>query len=422
MRIRWYAWVLAFVPLVAGVWSLQAGDGDYRTSGFMAGLGLTLGVIAVLLVFGRPWRHSSRPWGWLSMVAVVLVGVVGALALVGGLPDFLRERGLSVDTDSYGPRAVVAINGGFVVVGDHRQGAVVWYSEDASHWNQARHVPLFDGLEMRDAVAFDGGVLAVGQPADEAEAVVLTSLDGRMWALESRFGNDESGISPEALSVSGGHVILVADTIGNDVAFVRGSDPATLGLVDPMPVSDDGEEIDDVACRDLTCVAVGKDLATNSGVVWTSTAGEEWFRVDGDFARVPLIGVGQSNSGFVVAGTDPDEDRAVLWRSSDAVEWERIEESGFANSAVDGVDATSTGYVIFGRDLTTDAVVIWLSTDGLGWEKVTVDDSLGQGSAIRSILNTGGRWIAVGINTDIEAAVMWTSLDGVNWEAFDVIE
>lgn len=101
---------------------------------------------------------------------------------------------------------------------------------------------------MRDAVVYDGEILAVGSPPDAAEALVLTSSEGQTWALGSRLSHDESGISPEALSESGGNLMLVADTIGNDVAFFRGSNPSTWGLVDPLPLFDDGEEIDDVAC------------------------------------------------------------------------------------------------------------------------------------------------------------------------------
>ena len=74
MRVRWYAWVLALVPVAVGIWSLQTGDGDFRSSGFMSGLGVTLGLVAVLLLFSKPWTRVDRASGWLSIVGAGLLG------------------------------------------------------------------------------------------------------------------------------------------------------------------------------------------------------------------------------------------------------------------------------------------------------------------------------------------------------------
>lgn len=420
MRLRWYLWVVGLVPLMVGAWSLLTSGDNLRSSGFLSGVGVTFAIFTALLILRKPWRHSAGRAGQISMVAVGLVGVVSVLALVGGSPEFLEERGLFVSVDTYGPRAVVAIDGGFAVVGDDQQGAAIWHSQDGLIWSRAPHIPSFDGLEVRDAIVFEGLILVVGQPPDAAEALVLTSSEGRTWASATRFGSDEFGIRPGALARWGGNLVLVADTYENDVAFFQGTNPLTWGPAGPLPTFENAE-VHDVACHDLMCVAVGKDLATDSGVMWTSTSGEQWSLADGPFANALLTGVAQSSSGFVVVGTDLDEEEPVVWRSPNAIDWERADASSFASSTVDGIGMTGTGYVVFGRDLATGSVLIWLSEEGLTWERVTVDDSLVQGSEIRSVVSANGLWVAVGINTDLGTPVIWTSLDGRVWDVSDAI-
>lgn len=136
------------IPALLAVASLALGPGDFRSGGLMAGVAPTIAGCAVLFL--------QAQFGWFG------------------------------PTDAYGPRAVVAVDGSFVVVSDERDGVVVLRSGDGRTWTRTNDVPVLDGLRVRDAIAADDEMLAIGQPTDSDVAHVVTTRDGRTWRATSR--------------------------------------------------------------------------------------------------------------------------------------------------------------------------------------------------------------------------------------------
>jgi hypothetical protein len=415
--------VLAFVPALAGFVSIEVFEvGNNRSSGLVASVGITFGLLAVLVFLRKPWRGSTLLSRWLGSLLVVLLGFVSLAGLAGGVPEFLQARGLFVDLDSYGPRAVVATNGVFVVVADEQQGGVVWYSEDGVDWSRVPDDPIFDDLEMADAIDVEGRIVAIGAPSDTGEALVLTSSDGRVWELTGRFENEEFGTSPHAIAQSSDGVVAITSTIFNDVEFFTSAHLAIWAAVEPRPVLDDGEEGVDVACNPESCVAVGNHIATyrlgldvDTGVVWTSTSGDRWELISHDFDTALFTAVGANSNGFLIVGNDREE-RGVVWASPDGRQWNKVPATDFDEFTLDGATGVDSGWVIFGTDQTTNSILVWTSPDANRWQTTVIDNTLPRGSRIRAVSTSLGTWVAAGIDTTEGTAVVWTSTDSENWD------
>jgi hypothetical protein len=84
-------------------------------------------------------------------------------------------------------RAVSAVRGMLVAVGDHTDGAFVYTSRDAVMWERTA---MFRGTSLTAIVPTGGSVVAVGGSLT-ATAVALTSVDGRAWTPleDDAFGN-----------------------------------------------------------------------------------------------------------------------------------------------------------------------------------------------------------------------------------------
>jgi len=270
MRIRWYAWVAVMLPALAGVVGLVSDpQGDFRSSGFLTGVAISLGALAVLLLLRRPWRDASRLRALGVVFGIGVLGVVAVGGLAASLPEYLGTQfGWFMDHDDYGPRAVVAVDGAFVAVGDDRAGSVVWQSDNGSTWSRVAR-DIVEGLEVRDVEVIDGGLVAVAGSMDAGDGVVVTSPDGSAWELAARFGSEvESGFAPIDVAALGDTVVVAGETYGNDAVFFHGPDLDTLGVAEPAPTFDDGDWVVDVACILDGCVAAGG--SSDIGVVTTS--------------------------------------------------------------------------------------------------------------------------------------------------------
>jgi hypothetical protein len=420
-RVRWYWWVLALLPAVVGYTSLQLEIGDLRSSGFVPGVGVTIGILAVLLLVQRPWRGSTGLKRLVLVLPVVMMGLIGIVGLALGLPEFFQKQfGWFLGPDTYGARAVVAIDEVFVVVGDDLEDGLVWYSADGVNWSRANDAELL-GLEMRDAIVADGDVVAFAQPSEGGEAMVLTSVDGKTWSLRARFGNEQYGTSPHAIAQWQDEFVGVTAIYGNDVEFFYGDSVTSWRSVEPSPVFDDGEDALDVACSPQVCVAVGERYDPNAfmssdtgAMVWTSTNGQRWDLVDHSMGIATLVAVAAANDAFVVVGNE--EDHAVVWTSLNGRDWSQLDGRSFGSSRMDGVVDVDGGFVAFGRDTETGALVVWKSETGAEWKRSTVDEGLLPDSMLRSVAANGETWVAVGIDTDLQTAAIWVSDDGDSWE------
>lgn len=337
-----------------------------------------------------------------------------------GLPEFLQARGLFLDVDSQGPRALVGFDGGYVLAGDDGEGGLLWLSDDGASWSRVEH-PAFDGVLLRDLLVIEDGLLVVGEGANPSEAVVLYSADGTQWQVAARFGNSDHGTVPRAISRSASTLVVIADTVGNDVEFYRGVDASSWTVSEPTSVFDDGENGMDIACSESLCIGVGfhdatyrDEIDTNTGVAWISTTATSYQLVDHGFDSEQMEAVAWANPGFVAVGNTA-ANVGVAWISDDGESWTRLTAS-FNQMSITGVTATPDRYMIFGHNPETSELVVWTSTTGGEWSEEIISDELAEGSQIRTIVDQSGTRIAAGIASDSLNTFIWTSTDNQPWQ------
>jgi hypothetical protein len=303
--------------------------------------------------------------------------------------------------------------------------AAVWYSVDGRAWTRVPHDPdVFGGpgSQYMSAVTAGGpGFVAVGYDwmSEVDGAAVWTSVDGLVW---SRTPHDEA--------VLGGNgypgMTDIISWKGDLLAVGRrssGEDPATAGL-------------------------------------WTSSDGVAWRRVPHDpevFESEDDLGIASVvafNSGLVAVGSEGpgvgsggDGQSAVVWTSSDGLNWERVSGrdpvfqslhlgQGERRFGVDGdwatmsaVAAGGPGLVAVGEDgwctasggCRTESAV-WTSADGRTWQRQPAVDQVDRFTKMYAVVDLGYAIVATGSSDSSESgarngpAVVWTSTDGgVTW-------
>lgn len=425
MPSRWWWWVLALSPAFAGAISFAVDVGDFRTSGLIAGVSISIGLIAIILILRAPWRGRRGVGWWVSVVPGLLLGMISLLGLSEGLPEFFEARGLFVDVDSVGPVKVLAHEDVAVIVGNDREGGFVWISEDGSNWTLFDDEALAE-LELVDGITNGPSTVVVGRSADPSEGVVLVSEDGRLFEERGRFRNSEYGTAPDAAALFRGGLVVISDIIGNDVEFHTSDDYQTWTPAQPSPVFDDGESARDIACSEEACVGVGffdatyrPELEANAGVAWVSTTGDDYRPVAHEFNTNTLDAVAWNPSGFFVVANSTS-DNGVVWHSADGTEWRPV--SGPFNQAiVDGVEAVATAHIVFGHHPVSGELIIWRSEDATDWSETVVAADLPEGSELRSVTSSQAGLIAVGINAETLDTLVWTSPDGNDWRQTAVI-
>lgn len=424
MKTRWWWWILALTPAAAGFVSIATGVGDMRSSGLMAGVSVSMGLMAIIRLARAPWRRKRGLRRWLSPVPALLLGAVSLLGLSEGLPEFLQARGLFIDVDSVGPVAVVDHGGRLVLFGNDTAGGFVWASEDGSSWSRVEVQALTELEEVADATVFDSSIVVLGQSG--AEAVVLISADGDVFEESGRFSNSAHGTNPTAVAGFENGFVAITDIYGNDVEFYESNDARSWIAGQPSPIFDDGEEARDIACSDEVCVGVGfldatyrKDVEADTGVVWVSSSGDSYQRVDHDFETESVDAIAWNRSGFMVVATSPDGG-GLVWRSIDGVAWHPV--SGpFTEMIVDGIEAHDASYAVFGRNPATGALMVWTSGDTTGWREATVATGLPDESQVRSVTGAQSGLVAVGIDGETFDVLVWTSPNGTDWQETAVL-
>ena len=90
MSARWYIWLLVLVPALLGFASLTLEVRDMRSSGFVAGVALSIGGLAILVLRRGRWRTVRGVRRVVALVPAVALGVVAALGLLVGVPEFVQ--------------------------------------------------------------------------------------------------------------------------------------------------------------------------------------------------------------------------------------------------------------------------------------------------------------------------------------------
>jgi hypothetical protein len=295
-------------------------------------------------------------------------------------------------------RSVATSASGFVAVGFDTSGgdfdAAVWTSPDGVEWSRvARDEGVFGGNEtqtMRSVMALDRGFVAVGNDSSggDFDAAVWTSPDGVEWSRvphdEEVFGGDGNQQMDSIAAAASGLVAVGLEKIDNDTDAAVWTSPD--GVVWSRVPHDeavfgggDVQKTMSVAAWESGFVAVGMDLSGGDfdAAVWTSPDGVVWSRVPhdeavfGGDANQQMDEVVITESGFVVVGlesTGEDWDAAV-WTSPDGAVWSRVPHDevvfgGDANQQVLSVVAAESGVVAVGDEESGgdfDAAV-WVAT------------------------------------------------------------
>lgn len=426
MTTRWWWWPLAAVPALAGAVSLALEVGDFRSSGLIAGVSISIGLAAITLLLRAPWRGRRGIGRLLPVVPPLLLGMISLVGLSEGLPEFFQARGLFIDVESVGPIKVVIHDGAVVVVGSDTEGSFVWVSGDGSEWSIIDDSTLAE-LELVDALVANGSVVVLGRSTEtDAAGVVLVSEDGRTYEERGRFSNSEFGTIPQAMAPFGDGLVVISDIYGNDIEFYSSHDTRSWMAGQPSPMFDDGESARDIACSSELCIGVGfydasyrPELEANAGAAWTVSSRNDFQPVDYHFNAGRLDAIAWNTSGFV-AVADSDADRGLAWHSSDGVEWRPLP-GPFSEMVIDGVEATDAALVVFGRNPISGDLMLWSSEDNVNWSAAVVGMGFPAGSRLRSVASTENGLIAVGINAETFDPLVWTSSGGNGWQEGTVL-
>jgi hypothetical protein len=161
----------------------------------------------------------------------------------------------------------------------------------------------------------------------------------------------------------------------------------------------------------------------------TSPDGLNWtISVDPTFKGMVVARAAKGDGGYVLVGTVMSTNQAVVFRSTDAVNWTRDPSAnvGQLNQTLVGeTQATPMGDVAWGpkgfvaagwhdgwQQAPNPPGVVWHSADGVNW---TADTSPVAGYA--RLFSIGGRYFLSGGTTPADAAGLWYySDDGVTWK------
>ncbi|WP_131739445.1 hypothetical protein [Actinomadura roseirufa] len=195
---------------------------------------------------------------------------------------------------------------GYVVVGFAGSSALAWRSDDLTRWT-AGSGDLKDA-EMHDVTAVDGGYVAVGQGKNGTPAA-WTSPDGEKWTAVSL----PPGTAAPTRVVARGAVVVAA---GAGAAVAVSSDAGRTWRSQPVQAA----EITAALATPRGFVLAGTPSGTSDTGLWTSPDGVAWRPVrphgrglDGAGAQ-RLTGLAPLGGGVLTTGTD--DAVPTLWRTS----------------------------------------------------------------------------------------------------------
>lgn len=335
-RRRRRAWIVAAAPAAAGATSLAVGSGDFRSSGLIAGVGLSALLATVLLAVRVPWRGNSWLRRGAGVARVGVVGVVALAALAVGVPEFLQERfGLLLSPEDMGLRSVTLVDDRFVAVGAARSGAA-WVSVDATSWEPVAVPETIAGADIVDLAHVSDGVFAIAQDDADAALLAVTADVTQQWREADRFAHDVFGVAAKAADGRGQQLVVAGDIYGNDVVVFHGEPPAALTADAPEPEFDRGYEVNDVAYNVDGCVAVGARIRVDAAI-WHSPDGADWERIDMELTNAEFVAVASTRDGFVAVGNDTASKTGVAWSSANGRAWDRLtDQETFSTAIIDG--------------------------------------------------------------------------------------
>jgi serine/threonine-protein kinase len=383
------------------------------------GIAAAAGVVAVAIVaiaLALPDREGAQPPGETGSTGETAsptggTGPTDTGADGGSPPSFIWTP--SYETESSGlvgagiTDAVVA--GEVVIAVGHAppgsqpfgvgDNAAVWRTEDGRQWFRIGRASLAEAGDQRmiAVTTFGDLVIAVGR-SDSDAAVWLSNDLGETWSRQDVSDLAAAGLQQMRDVATVGPELVAVGTSGlpqqQDAAVWTSRDGRSWDAVasEAFDLEGDQELFALRAAADVVvAVGISYELPTDiDAAVWTLTSGE-WSRVPPEALAAPadevmldVTGGGEAQP-FIAVGcdavgvrcdTDVSEANAVVWTSTDGIDWSRVPATG----RLDGAGVQVMRAVIPYRD------------------------------ALIAVGTAGGR-------LGDEDGGVWTSLDGVQWRA-----
>jgi anti-sigma factor RsiW len=341
-----------------------------------------------------------------------------------GVPSpIVRERVLAAQGGAARrrPSALLALGAAaalmLAVVGGLSAGALLQATRQAVAPPQPEWTRLVaaDGFP---AGTGQSGILAVATASDTAgihlvaigvgagDGRVWVSGDGVAWTLEATTGLDAA--HPAAIASSGRRLIAVGNAVvgGDSVATAWMSTDARHWSATTFQSS---TGLQAVAVSPARIVVAGAGRSGGGLPIWFSTDGSAWTEATQTtpYSWATVMGVALAGPGFVAVGYD--DLGAVVWTSTNGATWRRVDDPSFAASRMTAVAATPAGLVAVGGDAA--GPLAWTSVDGVTW---SVSERFGEKEARpTAVAATPFGVVAVGGATAGERA--WVSSDGHEW-------
>jgi hypothetical protein len=330
-----------------------------------------------------------------TLMTGVTNGPTGLVTVGWILQDFSGASWLSTDGSNWAftggfatetlLAAVASNDQRYVAVGRDGDGVTAWTSTDGSAWQKVAS-PAFAGspLRLTSITPWHGGFVAGGYKGNEffsADAALWVSPDGLTWQ-RANDSADFHGARVWGVAAGGPGLVAVgqtgpADTPGPAVVWTS-TDGLTWTRVPDDPVFHDGRMRAIANLPSIGLVAVGEDLAGDTGIVWVSKDGRTWTRAPADpvFGRpgiqVRIYTVTAGPTGVVAAGTldaGVQYGEAAIWTSSDGLAWKREPDGPeFLDTEVTASTRWNDRIVAVGDRGAPDAyqATAWLSPSGVG--------------------------------------------------------
>jgi hypothetical protein len=330
-----------------------------------------------------------------TLMTGVTNGPTGLVTVGWILQDFSGASWLSTDGSNWAftggfptetlLAAVASNDQRYVAVGRDGDGVTAWTSTDGSAWQKVAS-PAFAGspLRLTSITPWHGGFVAGGYKGNEffsADAALWVSPDGLTWQ-RANDSADFHGARAWGVAAGGPGLVAVgqtgpADTPGPAVVWTS-TDGLTWTRVPDDPVFHDGRMRAIANIPSIGLVAVGEDLAGDTGIVWVSKDGRTWTRAPADpiFGRpgiqVRIYTVTAGPTGVVAAGTldaGVQYGEAAIWTSSDGLAWKREPDGPeFLDTEVTASTRWNDRIVAVGDRGAPDAyqATAWLSPSGVG--------------------------------------------------------
>ncbi len=296
-----------------------------------------------------------------------------------------------------------------------------------------------------------------------AAAATLTLIVLGSVAWLAPFGGGTSPVDEPTVTTILDEITVPETTVPTDAVVTPTTEPVTKVGTGWTRVPLDADVFGNVAVLDIAqggdgLVAVGGPnpcevtATTNTceAVIWTSSDGLNWRRVDMERASGSVVhSVVAHGEGLVAIGSGvvheygvvPDDGDNLVWLSIDGLSWSSVEDPNLRGITGLGIGSDFLTITTGGPGLIAGAYegarighpgVMWASADGRSWMRLTLDDKVFEGAQGFFVTSRGDELIAVAVlrafasgfevQTSIDGFGVWTSIDGgQRWDRTEVL-